>query len=498
MKNLKIYIGVLGLAILNNACNFLDVKPFNVKPVSTILYKADDVQSIVNGGFGSLQGGSFYGGYLQRASELLADNFDLGYKASNNQFEEADFVSHNFGAFNNYLGRMWGSGYSAIYAANTAINALDKNVKDGTPAQRRNIRGEALFIRATAHFELVRLYALPYTADNGSHPGIPLRTRYYQANADSIKTAKIGRSSVAEVYDQVIADYGAAAKLLPQKWDSVTVGKPGFWTVKAMLARVYFNKGDYDRAFALADSVINYSKVTFPAGPKDRLIKPYLSDNKTQPYTLGSLWTIVNTASSNGAGPLQDAFGPSPYTDIITNTLNYNATLLPIDSTGKCWADFVSIGGDYISNKVYAQRFASIPNGNNDRIAYRKYHQEQSTVVQNVPIIRLAEMYLTRAEARLQTGQGTVADAMADVTAVLTVANVTKIPAITVKEDALAFIRKVRRCELIEENDRYHELRRLQSNDLNGRGGMSYNDASKLLKLPQSEINGNPDIVQNN
>jgi len=112
----------------------------------------------------------------------------------------------------------------------------------------------------------------------------------------------------------------------------------------------------------------------------------------------------------------------------------------------------------------------------------------------NVPVIRLPELYLTRAEARVQKGSFTPADVRADLNAVRTAAGLPANTTAASSADLLTAIRKERRVELLTENDRFHELRRLRSANIRGR---AYDDSSALLKIPASETSANTLIVQN-
>jgi len=66
---------------------------------------------------------------------------------------------------------MWSAGYLAAGRANYMLSNLD-NIPDLSGADRIRLEAEAKFIRAVAHFEMVRLFAQPYgfTSDNSHEP----------------------------------------------------------------------------------------------------------------------------------------------------------------------------------------------------------------------------------------------------------------------------------------------------------------------------------------
>lgn len=120
----------------------------------------------------------------------------------------------------------WWIAYKVIYSANTVI----ENFKEGESASGDQLLGEAYFLRAMMHFHMVTLFAKQYTIDS-SAPGVPLRI--------STNTEVTTRATVAEVYDQVIADLQKATQLMNTPRHS---GHPGYAsknTALGLLSRVY-------------------------------------------------------------------------------------------------------------------------------------------------------------------------------------------------------------------------------------------------------------------
>jgi hypothetical protein len=116
-------------------------------------------------------------------------------------------------------------------------------------------------------------------------------------------------------------------------------------------------------------------------------------------------------------------------------------------------------------------------------------------VFYNMPVVRLAEMHLIRAEADMSNGgNGNGTEALTSYNAIRERAFGSSFVPETSTDQLLEKVQFERRWELCFENDRYHNLKRLK---LPVRDGVAYNDPSLLFKIPQEEIAGNPSIEQN-
>jgi hypothetical protein len=140
----------------------------------------------------------------------------------------------------------WGTGYKSIKNCNFVIGDVDK-YKPENAALADNIKGQALAIRTYIYFKLVNTFAQPYSfTAGGSHAGVPYITK------EDISQS-FTRNSVAEVYDNMIADLNTAINLLP-----ATTTDTRFFSrlsAKALLARIYLFKEDYANAKSLATEI---------------------------------------------------------------------------------------------------------------------------------------------------------------------------------------------------------------------------------------------------
>jgi tetratricopeptide (TPR) repeat protein len=144
-------------------------------------------------------------------------------------------------------GYEWNLPYQQVFYANIILDGLPA-VNSTTPADARNVRGGALFYRAFAYFNLVQDFAKVYDpATAAIDPGVILRLH-------SDVNDKPGRASVAEVYDQVTKDLTEAEALLPIT--AAYQSRPVKAAAQALLARVYLQMGQYDKASAWATSAL--------------------------------------------------------------------------------------------------------------------------------------------------------------------------------------------------------------------------------------------------
>src|SRR3954469_6438771 len=141
----------------------------------------------------------------------------------------------------------WYISYKIISDANTVIEAVEANQTDDPT--RKQLLGECYFMRAFCHFNLVRLFAKPYSQDKTA-PGIILRT----STSDPAQKA---RSTVEEVYKLIVADAQKAADLMSQSRGVEYASQEAAW---ALLSRVYLYMEDNQNAADFATKVISSGK----------------------------------------------------------------------------------------------------------------------------------------------------------------------------------------------------------------------------------------------
>ena len=347
--------------------------------------------------------------------------------------------------------------YYTIQSANIGLEKMATSpISD---SQRNQYVGESLFVRAYCYYELVNLYG-----------GVPLYTT-------SLGTAdlKLQRSSAAEVYAQIEADLKESAA----KLENIPVNRSGRinkWAAYALLARVslfqekwaeakqYSNKVITEGPFALEANFLNIWNVNNHNGVESIL---EAQSTAIQDKDLGSMLPTFAGARgedkknfpSNDAQDVIDGWGWCMPTSDLENAYLSENDVIRLKSTITKWGD--PAYGDEVLNPTH--KF-SLNDNKSGRIC-RKYYipiatrraldKKDGHLPLNTPLIRLAEMYLTRAEANYHTG----GDALGDINIIR--ARV-QLPAKTgiSGPTLLKQIYKERRLELAFEGLRLFDIRR--------------------------------------
>lgn len=154
-----IIIAILGLSTVFSSCNDeLFLTPFQSIDQSIALSNDANVKSVLIGAYAETRDVDLYGGRLQLYGEMLGANGEVRWEGTFNQpreiFNKSIFVNNSF------IEGTWAAAYRAINISNNVLDALEVvNEED-----RDRVRGEALFLRGSMYFELIKLYALPYVA----------------------------------------------------------------------------------------------------------------------------------------------------------------------------------------------------------------------------------------------------------------------------------------------------------------------------------------------
>jgi hypothetical protein len=357
-------------------------------------------------------------------------------------------------ANNSFAAGTWISAYNTINRCNNVLSAVDKITS--SPAKKSSVEGQALFLRASMYFELVRLYAKAIgDGDASSNPGVPL----VLTKTESVSNADyLPRASVKAVYDQVVADLTKAESLLPAS-NTIYATK---WAAAAQLSRVHLMLKNYAAAGDAANRVIAGS-------------------GKTLNPDFTKLWfTFIN---NGGANPAEYIFSMTVTAQDGTNSLNtYFGRNVGIPGTAgrsdcKIKAAHIAL---YEAGDVRKTYFA-LSGGNN----YTRKHLDRFG---NVPVIRLAEMYLTRAEANFRNNTSVGATPLSDINLIRTRVGLPALTSLT-----LDAITKERYLELAFEGHNLPEAKRLQKSV----GALNWNSPKLILPIPQREMDVNKSLVQN-
>ena len=241
MKKLRYIFALCILGGLLSCDSFLENQlPDGELTFDEAIQTEQDLQELINSVYDVMA--NSFSGQAQKFAEALGE--DVTMVGNTGTLLQVYNRASDF--FNGEVGGFYREPYFIIFRANTVLEQVDRiEVAENSKAR---LRGEALAMRAIAHWELVKLFAQPYgyTADN-SHDGIVLRL-------ETISQPK-PRNTVQEVYEQVIADLTEASELLPAS-NGIYLDRSD---ALAMLAKVYFLQNDFGNAESFAEDAIRES-----------------------------------------------------------------------------------------------------------------------------------------------------------------------------------------------------------------------------------------------
>ena len=430
-------------ALVLTACDErLNVQPTQSIDASQALATEQDVRITLTGAYDGISDANLYGGGIQYTGELLGDNRDVVFGGTFTTLDE--YWRKTIATSNVDVRDTWLDGYNAINRANNVLANIDKV---GT-ANRNSIEGQARFIRGAMYFELVKLYAKSFNDGSpAANPGVPIVLTPTGSVSEADNRT---RNSVAEVYTQVLDDLVKAEQMLP----ATQAGGTGFATkgaAQAMLARVYLQQQNFAAARDAANRVITsgtYSLAsTFAAAFTDASPETIFKIVVTDQDGGNSMNTYYGSTRVSGRGDIR-----------VQN--KFRQLYDPADPRGQFFTT--------VNNNVFTNKF-------NDRFG-------------DVPVVRLAEMYLVRAEANSRLNTSVGATPLADVNTVRARAGA---PALATVD--LSAILLERRLELAFEGQQIADLKRTGRNV----GTTAYNANNLVLPIPQREIDTNKNLVQN-
>ena len=487
---------ILAASLSSCVNDWLDVAPSDGTDADAALTSSSDLAAARTGMYEALKGNSnlvdYYGQQFFVYGDVHAgDDYQYNNLGGSNRasfYYDMNYqTASEFSSSTSSSNVAWKSPYIVIGRANRIIAAAEGGALSDAAEAKATIdqyAAEAKVLRALAHFDLVRIYGKPYTEDQGASLGVPLVTGVLESNA------KPARSTVAEVYTQVVKDLTEAISSNAL----ATETEPGYvsvWGAKAILSRVYLNMGDYANALSVAEDIIKNSGAAL--WTRDQYFKAWDASTPNESEFLFRLNVAGSTDNNdlNGIGNLQQRDG---YKEMVaTKKFVDMLTSDPEDVRNDM---FLPATAAYGTNKVYLNKLRG--QGGNLRN------------VTIVPIIRLSEVYLTAAECAFRNNDKTKAvEYLNDLVKNRTT---TEASLATVDNITLERILIERRKELIGEGQRYFDalrnnetITRYTSEADKGWHKTLSKDAQSfdrdyfkaIAAIPQAEINANPNIKQN-
>lgn len=488
MKKTLIYLPVCALALLAS-CNFLDKQPLTTLTPNNFFASATDAEASLTAAYDALQLSGGVGQDLTVMGEMPSDNC-TSTNGDVNPLEKIIWVSTT-----SQVNNVYRDAFIGVNRANIVLKYVPTvNMTD--TVRRRQITGEARFLRALCYFNLVRAYG-----------GVPLRTTPVESGAPA--DVNLARATSDQVYAQVVADLTVAASQMPLS----NTNRATQNSANALLARVQLTQRNWAAAQAAAQKVIAGGGTL-----SSSFTALYPAENKSAE----SLFEVQFAGNADGGNLLPDEILPSPlatysypkfniptrelisYADTV-NDLRWayigNVTAASGARIGRNHASYLdskSSNGNDAGPFVYKWR--SLGNGFNS--------------VDNTYVLRYAEVLLNYAEASNEQS-GPSGDALAKLNQVrqragLAALTLASTQALT-KQALRNEIDRQRRLEMAFEGERWFDLLRYARHtiadgsaqhavtalDIIQQQRQSRDVNYLLFPIPQNELYTNPLIQQN-
>lgn len=445
---------IIAFALLMCACdNFVDVDlPNSQLTANTVFEEKATANAAMTDIYSKIRDAGLLTGSPSGLSHLLGiytDEMDFyGVLAS-----APAFYNNSLIASNPDVKEFWNSTYNQIYASNAVIQGVAHSSK--LPAADRNqLTGEALFVRALLHFYLANLYGdVPY-----------ITTTAYAENRTVV------RIPVADVYAKAKADLEQAIALLPEDYITIDRVRPNKYVAHALLARINLYAGFWHEASNEVSTVLNNTALYVNEQDLD---KTFLKESTS------TIWQLAPGYSNGNALEAQTFIfseGPPP---ISALTNDFMVAFTANDKRRLHWTQSITDG-----TSTWYHPF--------------KYkYEETGTSMEYSIILRLGEMYLIRAEARAYSGD--LIGANEDLNTIRHNAGLANTSAAT-KDEILDAILQERRLELFTEfGHRFFDLKRfnkIQPVLSAVKPGWDVQDV--LFPIPEAELNLNPNLKPQN
>ena len=363
MKKLQFMICILGLLGLNACSDYLNKESSDEVIVKTV---SDYSELLLGAGYPEPTGSLYNTLYL----------LDDDYMLNENSLDDEEDYSGAVSAFPFYTwqANMWerqevnastyGESYSPTYTRLMGVNAVLDGIDEaiGEIEDRDQVKAEALSLRGYYYFMLVNLYGEPYNY-NKQALGVPLKLT---ANMETNGTA---RSTVEDVYKQIVSDLKAASDLFekyPKRRGSYRINLPA---TNILLSRVYLHMELWDEAIAVATKAIENGGV----------LTNYVNLKSSSTCISNYNYSEVEWVYGNGNTPTRSLPGMVVSTELRNKFLEN-----PNDTRINLW---------FLINRT------------NWNITKKRISYPSGTPRTPTNSIRMSEAYLNRSEAYAQKGE---------------------------------------------------------------------------------------------
>jgi len=495
-KTSYIFLIAAGLFALAGCKDFLKEEPFLTQSNALALSDYNNLNKAVAGAYGPLVDGAWYGAGYVLDGEMRADNATIPTSSS---FQSGrGQASFNMNYSLDSAPGLWGYGYYLISAVNNVLEEIEANGIDAYTSSAvsdqdvKNLQAECLFLRALAHFDMVRLYAYSPAKMGAANftDGIPIILK-----TDKTAKEQPARNSVTEVYDQIIADLLEAETLMDPAYKrsgvADTKAAATLPAIQALLSRAYLYDQKWQEAADYATKVIN--NTSFKLWTADEY--PSVWGNE-----VGGSEVIFEVYGRNSNDYDEYWEGPSH----LTNPIGYADYAASSSLTGLFEAGDVRGSKGVRGTDDGKVMFCTDPDEDSGgELWTMKYYGKglgdatSTPDVSNTIVLRLSEMYLNRAEALVNGANISGATALGDINAIRSNRGASALASAGAK-----VVADERRMELNFEGHYWFDLARTAN------GAITYSDSRRgdniqadskywALPIPKREYEVNSNLTHN-
>ena len=467
---------MLAAVVLFSSCRKDKLSPIPETVISDAVAFQTPARALqtINGLYAAVKTGQFYGGRYIVYNDIRGEEFN-----NRTQNGITAYQTYNYTVTSGLAeaGNLWNAAYAAINRMNVVIAGLQTApLSDQVKAQ---YTAEARFLRGMSYFSLVTLYARPYWDGNGDKPGVVVYTEPQTTGGNNSKA----RSTVAETYNQILADLTYAEQNLPATYGAgspLNLTRAHKNTAIALKTRVYLTMRKYAEVITEANKIVSAAAPFTATSGVPLSLAPKIADvfgaNGSTPENIFSFPFTSNDLPGT-QNSLNQYFSPGPggngdyalnaTSGIVTNTTFWSAT--------DARRDFNQV----TSGQTWLRKWTA----NTD----------------NVPVIRYAEVLLNLAEALARTnGQDVRAIALLNAVHKRSDPATTLVP--VTADELINMILLERRIELLGEGFRSLDLLRL-AQPLPAKPGVSStvapNETQYIWPIPNGELLVNKAAAQN-
>jgi len=493
-KNIIRFGFLLLVAVATVSCKKqLEVQPRQSILLSDALKSRENIDAAITGVYSRLKSLRAYGRDMLAVAEALGDNASFTNKSGR-------LANENLNVAGAHLAN-WQNSYFAIAEINLILEAIPSlNLTPAiTTAERNRWEGQLYFLRALYYHDLMRAYA--YEPGMGvagqDRGGVPVILKTPTTVDDAVNTLP-ARASIDSVYSLIKNDLDRANALLTNDFVTLYPNTATKVAAQALLARVNLYQKNFTETVRWCDSVLltpsvagrltgvnSYVSGWTTAIHPESLFEVRFANQTENPGVNESLQTSYTTLLTRGNPSVVGGFG-----DLVPNTTSFGLLGLTVSGTAT-----ITGRSDDVRNQLF--EIGSSARGT-ARIECTKFIGKNGFPnLDNVPVIRIPEVFLTRAEARANLGLLT--DALNDLRTVkqarysnYAVTQQTADNALTTQAPLLTEILRQRRIEYMFEGHRWYDLKRLGTLTK-----IAYTDFRVLARIPIREVDNNPNLLQN-